>query len=184
MKKIIVIGSSGAGKTTLAKELSLTLSIPHTELDGLYHQANWEPTTNEKFIKQVKAFTNEPQWILCGNYYSKLSEEIWPQADTIIWCDYSFVRVFGRLLRRTFTRSVAKTELWSGNYESFYTNFFTKDSILVWTIKTWKKQKSRYNQLYNNPDSLSGVRLVRIKTPKDMRELLQNIQQLAVAVDI
>lgn len=129
MRRIIVIGSSGAGKTTLAKELSARLGIPHVELDSLYHQADWQPANPEDFLASVKAATSGGSWVLCGNYYSMIGEDIWPQADMIIWCDYSFGRVFWQLLRRTFTRGIVKAELWNGNRERL-SRLFTKNSII------------------------------------------------------
>ena len=43
MERIAVIGTSGAGKTTLARRLAGSLDVPHLELDAIYHQAGWEP---------------------------------------------------------------------------------------------------------------------------------------------
>lgn len=174
MKRIIVIGPSGSGKTTLAKMLSRKLGIRHIELDSLYHQANWQPVTDEEFIRQVKQATNESAWILCGNYYSKIGQEIWPKADMIIWCNYSFARVFWQLLRRTVTRCLTREELWNGNRERLYANFFTKQSIFVWMIKTWKHQSERYD-LYFQTDGNVCPELRRLKTPRDAQKLLDSI---------
>lgn len=172
MKRIIVIGSSGAGKTTLAKELSARLGIPHVELDGLYHQANWQPANDEDFLASVKAATSGDSWVLCGNYYTRIGQEIWPQADTIIWCNYSFGRVFWQLLRRTLARGVRRTELWNGNRERLSV-LFTRDSIVLWMLKTWKKQTVRYEEMFRH----SGLpaTLVRLKNPKERQEFLKSV---------
>lgn len=170
-KRIIIIGSSGSGKTTLARKLSTRLDIPHIELDSIFHQANWRQLEDDEFIAQVNAATDEPAWILCGNYYSKIGTAIWPKADVIIWCDYSFFRAFSRLLRRTLRNCLTRVELWNGNRESFYTNFFTRNSILIEMPKKRKVQNRRYEQLYNSSQQLPGVRLVRLKRPRDEHAL-------------
>jgi adenylate kinase family enzyme len=177
MKKVIIIGASGAGKTTLAKKLSTILNIPHTELDAIYHQAGWQPINDAEFIKQVKSVTRKPEWILCGNYYSKLSGGVWYQADTVIWCDYSLVRIFSRLLRRTLIRGLTGTELWNGNSESLYTNLLTKDSLLLWMLKSRKKQRQRYNTLFDSPSSLPQATFIRLKSPKDTYRLFDQIKK-------
>ena len=176
MKKIIVIGPSGAGKTTLSMQLSELLSIPHTELDSIYHQANWQPIDTKEFKKRVNAIAKQPEWIFCGNYFSALGLDFWQQADTIIWCDYSFFLAMGRLFKRTLKRTVTKQELWNGNRESFYTNFFTKESIFVWMIGSLKKQKKRYGAIFSEPDTLAGVRLVRLRNPRETRAFLKKTQ--------
>lgn len=174
MKRIIVIGSSGAGKTTLARELAAKLDIPHVELDGLYHQANWQPARPEDFLASVRAATKSGSWILCGNYYSRIGQEIWPQADTIVWCNYSFRRVFWQLLCRTLRRSVRRTELWNGNQEQFFA-LFTKDSIILWMLQNWKKQTRRYEELFRCSDL--PATLIRLQNPRQRQEFLKNAKK-------
>lgn len=166
-KRIIVIGSSGSGKTTLAKKLSARLDIPHIELDSIFHQEDWRQLEDDEFIAEVSAVTDTPAWILCGNYYSKIGSTIWPKADMIVWCDYSFATAYGRLLRRTLRNCLTRAELWNGNRESFYTNFFTKNSILLEMPRKRKIQNYRYEQLYKDPQQLPGVKFVRLRHPRD-----------------
>ena len=81
--------------------------------------------------------------MVSGNY-SKVRDLIWTRADTLIWLDYPFPLVFWRLLRRTIRRVVTQEDLWgSGNRESWRVQFFSRDSLFLWALKThWLYQRS------------------------------------------
>jgi len=177
MKKIIIIGSAGAGKSTLAKTIAKQLRIPHYELDAINHQKNWQTIDRDEFRRIVETKTEQDGWVFCGNYFSTLGFDFWRKADMIIWCDYSFPLVMTRLLKRTLKRTLTKEELWNGNREGFITNFFTKDSIFVWMIKSWKKQKLRYSEIFANGSSvLPGIQLVRLRSPKATKIFLEHVR--------
>lgn len=175
MKKVIIIGPSGAGKTVLAQALSRKLSIPHVELDSIHHQDNWQPIDKDEFVRVVNSLTSKDSWIFCGNYFSILGIEFWKKADTIIWCDYSFPLVLLRLLRRTIRRVSTKQLLWNGNRETFLVNFLSHDSVILWMIRSWSKQKKRYGPLFSQPETLPGINLVRLKSPRVTVKFLKRV---------
>ncbi|MEO5690882.1 MAG: AAA family ATPase [Candidatus Saccharimonadales bacterium] len=175
MKRILIIGPTGAGKTTLAKKISNKLKIPHTELDSIYHQKNWQPINNGLFREIVYDIAGSDQWIMCGNYYSKLGAELWDRADTVIWCDYSFPLVFKRLFMRTMRRGIKKQELWNGNTECLYIHLFTKDSLFLWLISSWKRQKHRYSLLFFSPERFPTTKLISFKNPKQAEKFIDTL---------
>ena len=175
MKRIIVIGASGAGKTTLAKALAEKMDIPHFELDSIFHQKNWQPLDTIEFRNRVNKITEQQGWVICGNYFTKLGgKEFWQKADTVIWCDYSFPLVFSRLVRRTFHRTVTRQELWNKNRESFITNFFTRHSVLFFMLRKWKEQRVRYGKLFKK-SKLGTTNLVRLQSPSETEIFLKRI---------
>lgn len=169
MKKVIIIGPAGAGKSTLATQLAEKLGVEHTELDSINHQPNWQRIEEDEFRRIVNEKTKADGWVFCGNYFSRLGLEFWQKADTVIWLDYPFPLVLRRLVSRTFKRGIKRQELWNGNRESLLKNFIRKDSVIYWMMSTWNKQKRRYGLIFGNPQGLDGVELVRLRSPRETK---------------
>ena len=142
LKRVVVVGTSGAGKTTLAGQLSRILNAPHVELDAYRHGPNWTETPNDIFRQRVAEALTAQNWVVDGNY-SVARDIVWTRATTIIWLDYPFPLVFWRLFSRTLNRYVRQTELWNGNRENLRGVLFEKDSLFVWAFKMhWSRRKS------------------------------------------
>jgi adenylate kinase family enzyme len=171
MKKIIIAGPVGAGKTTLSKLLSKKLSIPHIELDHIYWLPGWQVRPVEERIKIAsEKISPLSKWIVCGNH-SYLKDVIWNNADTVIWLDYSFWRCFFRALKRAFNLIYTKKEICGGNRESFFHLFFSKKSILVYLVKGYRKLKKRYSNMMNSPE-YKHLTFVHLRSPKETEKWL------------
>ena len=81
MKRIVIVGTSGCGKTTLANKLSKMLSIPCIDLDDYYWLPNWQSRDPEEFYTIVGELTKDESWIINGNY-SNVRKLIWERCDT------------------------------------------------------------------------------------------------------
>src|SRR5215204_3474908 len=145
MKRVVVLGTSGSGKTTLARELAERMNVPHIELDALHWEPNWVEASTEVMRQRVRTelARSSRGWAVDGNY-RPVRDEIWPAADTIVWLDYPMTVVFSRVLLRTLRRGWSRQELWSGNRERLWTQFFSRDSILLWVINTWRIRRRDY----------------------------------------
>lgn len=172
--KVIVVGTSGSGKSTLAKRISKKIGTNHIELDSIYNQSNWKPIETSEFIKIVEQRTTSTSWVACGNYFSRLGLEFWKKADLVIWLDYPFYVVLGRLLRRSFKRGLTREHLWNGNRESLRKNFLSKDSVVLHMIKTWRKQKVRYEPIFSN-STIENVSLVRLRNDRELENFLREL---------
>lgn len=169
--KILIIGPPGSGKSTLAKQLAKQYSLNHIELDGLKHGKNWQPVDKDKFKNIVYNQLNGGEWIIDGNYISTFGTELIDNADIVIWLDYSFPFVFQRLLRRTLKRTITQEELWNGNRESFYDNFFTSNSVLRHVVHVWKKQRNFYLDVFNNSAARKKkMMMIRVTNPRELAE--------------
>ena len=87
MKKVIIIGCCGSGKSTFARKLHACTGIPLFHLD----QLNWntDKTTVEKevFLKRVQNVIQKDSWIIDGNYGSSIEMRM-QACDTVFFLDY------------------------------------------------------------------------------------------------
>ena len=99
LRRVVVIGSSCSGKTTLAKRISGELGIPHIELDAIYWLPNWIERPPEEMRDLTAAAVAQDRWVVDGNY-RVVRDIVWEIATTVIWLDYSFATVFYRCAGR------------------------------------------------------------------------------------
>lgn len=84
MRRIIVVGCPGSGKTTLALKLGVKLGIPVTHLDTLYWRADWQPSDNASFRERVGEAIGNDHWIADGSFSGLAFDLTLARADTLI----------------------------------------------------------------------------------------------------
>lgn len=167
-QRISVVGTTGAGKTTTAQHISRRLQLPHIELDALYWDENWTGIPESLFLERVRAAVSGERWVIDGNY-SRIRHLVWARADTVVYLDYSFGRIFWQLFQRTIRRSLKQQELWSGNRENWRKSFFSRESILWWMLRTYYRRKKQYAELFQQP-AYSHLAIIHLQTPRMTRE--------------
>lgn len=102
MKKILVIGSGGSGKSTVATRLGALLDLEVTHLDKLFWRPGWSKRAPEEWLQIVTDLTNRDSWILDGNYSGTLDLRF-QKCDTVVFLDLSrwlcLWRIVTRMLR-------------------------------------------------------------------------------------
>lgn len=174
-QRIVVIGTTGSGKTTLAAYLARMLDARFVELDGFYHEPNWTPAEIPVFRARIAKATDTQRWVSAGNYRTLVDDLLWPAADTIVWLDYSFPLVIWRLFWRTMRRGVRNEELWNGNRESLRSQFFTSDSLFNWARKSHWKHRREWTARFREPD-LAHVRVIRLRSPGATNAWVQSLR--------
>lgn len=166
-RKILVIGANGSGKTTFAKNLSQKIDIPYFELDRIYWKPDWGESTNDEFRANVDKVTSCNEWIVDGNYARNQDLTLF-RANTVIWLDYTLTKIVYRVLKRSVRRSFTKEPLWHNNKESF-SRMFSKDSIILFAIKSFKRKRTRYEKL-NSSNETKDVNWIRIRNSVEESE--------------
>jgi adenylate kinase family enzyme len=163
-RRIVVVGTSGSGKTFVAKQLAAILRVPFIDNDSIIHRPNWRPNPPEQRLIEFDAATRGEAWTIDGNIGALKSADdilIAQRADTMIWLDLPRRTVMRQLLRRTISRSWHNTELWHGNRESWRLSFFSRYSVLWWAWKTHESRRQQYTKIFTDPawDRLTRIRL-------------------------
>ncbi|MCW0372170.1 adenylate kinase [Xanthomonas sacchari] len=171
--KINVVGTSASGKSTLARLIAKELAIPYVEMDRLYWRPDWQGTPDDVFLKELeRALAASADWVLDGNS-NRTRPVKWRDVDLVVWVDYGFLRTLFQAVARAFKRAWHKQELWpgTGNRESFRRAFFSRESIIIWMLKTWRSNRARYQADLHNPQ-YAHIRFVRIRRREQAEHLL------------
>jgi adenylate kinase family enzyme len=172
-QRISVVGTLGSGKTTFARKASGIINAPHIELDRLHWERNWVEAPNDVFRERVRHSLQGKSWVADGNYH-QVRDIVWSRANTVVWLDYSFRLIMGRLAKRTLRRILTREKLWNGNQEHFR-NVLSKDSVFLWAFKTYRRRRRQYPQLFYRPEN-SHLRVMRLRSPKQASEFLLGLK--------
>lgn len=183
-KRINVIGTSGTGKSTLARKLSERLGYPHIEMDKVFWGPNWHWPPDEVFFGNLRQALSQDQWVLDGNYTRTIPIK-WERIEMVVWLDYSFALTLFQAVKRALKRSITQEELWegTGNRESFRKSFFSKDSIILWTIKTHRSVRLKYESYMQDP-KYSHIKFVRLKNHREADDFLSQLSSQSTKIRI
>jgi len=169
-RRVSVVGSAGSGKTTTARRIAQRLDIPHVELDALYWGPGWTPAPRQVFRARITGVVRSEAWVVDGNY-SKARDIVWSRAEMVVWLDYALPVILGRLVRRTVHRSIRREELWNGNRESLRQSLFSRESIVLWALKTYRRHRKEYSALLERPE-YAHLKVVHLRSPRSARSWL------------
>jgi hypothetical protein len=110
-------------------------------------------------------------WVADGNYGATFGTMVVDQADEIVWLDLPFVTTFWRLLRRTIGRIRTRESLWdTTNHETFRRSFLSRDSILLYMVRSYRRRKRGCRELVANRPH------VRLRSTAEMRRYLEAVK--------
>jgi len=124
MKRVMIIGSCGAGKSTFAKKLSSITGLDLIHLDQQYWKANWKESDKSEWHNLMQDLVLKPQWIIDGNYGGTIDIRL-EKADTVVYLDFPTIRCLWRITKRIFKyRGRVRPDMPEGCMERFDLNFY------------------------------------------------------------
>ena len=94
-----MIGSGGAGKSTLAAHIGARTGLPVVHLDQLYWKAGWVETPAEEWLRTINELVARPAWVMDGNYGGTLDARM-AACDMIVFLDVPRLRCLWRAISR------------------------------------------------------------------------------------
>jgi adenylate kinase family enzyme len=161
--RIVVVGTAGAGKTTLA--------IPHVELDALHWDPGWQAlsiTDPAEFVRRVDAATAGDAWVVDGNY-GPVRALIWRRATHLVWLDYDRPVIMARVIRRTLVRALFRTRMWSGNVER-WRHLLRPSHPIRWAWSTWCRRRAEIEALLRQ-DAQAHLIVHRLRRPAEAKHV-------------
>lgn len=167
--RIAIVGASGSGKSTLGRRLALQIGAQHTQLDELFFGPNWEPRPRGAFRADVAKTIASEQWVLDGSY-RLVRDLIWSRATTLVWLDYSLPACFSRLLGRTLRRAWTREPVCNGNRESFLMSFASRESILLYLIKSHQRRRDETAGDLAKPEH-AHLKVIHLRKPYEAESI-------------
>lgn len=165
MKKILVIGSGGAGKSTFSRRFGEITGIEVIHLDKIYWLPNWTEPSKAEFEKILKPELEKPQWIMDGNFKGTLEMRL-EKCDTVISFELARTICLYRALKRIFKyRGKTRPDMGEGCNENFDLEF------LMWVWNFPKKDKLKIEKVLEKFDG--KVKIIRFFSSREAEEFLQ-----------
>ncbi|HVE92425.1 MAG TPA: shikimate kinase [Actinomycetota bacterium] len=173
-RRISVIGSSGAGKTTVGRRIAQLLNLPFIEMDEIRHGPNWSEIPNNAFRLAIADRVIGDEWVVDGNYASIVREAVWSRADTVVWLDLDRPLVMWQVISRSLSRAAWRGELWSGNREQFR-RWIRPDHPIRWAWSAHASKRTRDQAQLTDPRWVH-LEVVRLRTRADVRTFLAALE--------
>ena len=178
--RINVVGTSGSGKSTFAKSIAKKFNAPYVQLDELHWKPNWEESSDEEFFPKLEKALLSDMWILDGNYTRTIPIK-WKRVQMVVYLDLPFHVVLYRIVKRSLLRGIRKEELWHGNRETVWKHLFTSDSMILWTIRTFKKNRKKYSELFARKE-YSHIKFVRLSNKEELYTAVRRGENLFASI--
>lgn len=173
-KRIAIVGTSGAGKTTLGRALAARLDAPFVEIDALQHKAGWVRASDGELRAGIEAVIGRhDRWVVDNTCHSRLGELITGPVELIIWLDLPLATKFVRLVRRSWRRVTRRELLWNGNFETWRDVVVGPDSVLQHMVR------AHFRQRRTQPHPAHAHKTLRLRSPAEVERWLADFPSTA-----
>ena len=177
LERILVIGNTGSGKSTLAEELACRLGLSFVELDALFWLPGWTEPEPEPFRAKVRAAIENGRWVTAGQYFSRIQDITWPEAQVAVHLDVGLARSLWRVALRAWRRSRSRELLWGTNTESFTKHLKLWDpaeSLISFAVQSHRKRRPEMLARRHDP-RWAHIDFVRLRSPREVERWLEAV---------
>ncbi len=169
MKRVMVIGQPGAGKSTFARRLGEITRLPVFHIDQIHWMPGWVERGAEEKTLLCREVHRQPKWILEGGHSATWEDRL-THADTLIWIDMGVARRMFRVLRRTlFGLGRTRPDLPANCPERFSWEFIAY---------IWKTRSSARQKITNLVEkAMPETTVYRLRTDREAAVLLSNFKE-------
>ena len=174
-ERIVVVGRTGSGKTTLARQLAAALQVPHVELDSLYFGPQFSTVPTALLRERTTAAIAGHRWVTDGNKRA-VRDLVWPRADTIVWLDYSLALSIWRLGKRARWRTAQLTTeaVRTGRPAGLPRQLVAAARGVLTALRSHAGQRREYTRLFSEPEN-QHLAVVRLRSPRAAQEWLARV---------
>lgn len=178
--RVLVIGTSGSGKSTFAERLAREAGITHLELDLINWRPGWFDRSKEEteaFLADVDEATSQNDWVLAGNY-SVTRPIVLPRVTHLVWMDLPLWLVMAQVIPRSIRRASSKdTDVFDGCRED-WPRLIRADHPIRWALSTHHSRRPKYVAAAEKIQAQGG-QIFRCTTRNDIDQAHQSLVALA-----
>lgn len=177
-RRIVVVGNTCAGKSTLGEAIARALLLRFVELDALFWKPNWQKPELGEFRARVDEATSQGGWVVAGNYTTQQRDISWLRADTVVWLDVPLPLVVTRVLTRSFGRWRRQELLWGTNRERFLPHLKVWDedaSLVAWALRHHEPRRRDFERAMADPQ-WAHLEFIRFKSNSAAMKWVTSLQ--------
>lgn len=175
MKRILILGSGGAGKSTLAVQIGQRTGLPVVHLDALYWRAGWVESPKDQWQQAVEQVIQGDRWVIDGNYSGTLDRRL-AAADAVIFLDMPRLLCLFRIVkRRLMYRGRTRPDMSDGCPERLDWEF------VKWV---WNYPRNSRPKIMKRIDAAGQSKRVKVlRSSRQVRQFLGTINHANKATD-
>ena len=166
MKRILIIGNTGSGKTTFAKKLSEKTGLPLVHLDKIFWRGEWEHLSRKEFDEALGLELSKEEWIIDGNYDRTLPRRL-ERADAVYFFDFPTITCLWGITKRIIKNHGKTRDDMGGNCPD---SFRKAGELYMSTLFYNRRNRKRYYEMLSR-----CAEVIVFRSRRDVRMYLEKL---------